>query len=128
MGDGVLVQRDPQAMSRRHDEMSRLKFQGTANQVIIAHKGQFVAGVEVVGQGGLQMRRKRRLDPQTQSADLQPDWATGRLGDGGASFYRRARPFFLGLILGQISVAGLWIAIDFSTGMIGNQPIGKSQL
>ena len=47
---------------------------------------------------------------------------------GGASFYRRARPFFLGLILGQISVAGLWIAIDFFTGMIGNQPIGKSQL
>ena len=47
---------------------------------------------------------------------------------GGASLYHKTRPFFLGLILGQISVAGLWIAIDFFTGMTGNQPIGKSQL
>ena len=47
---------------------------------------------------------------------------------GGASLYRKTRPFFLGLILGQISVAGLWIVIDFFTGMVGNQPIGKSYL
>ena len=47
---------------------------------------------------------------------------------GGASLYRKARPFFLGLIMGQFSVAGLWIVIDFFTGMIGNQPIGASQI
>ena len=47
---------------------------------------------------------------------------------GGASLYRRARPFFLGLILGQISVAGLWLVIDYFTGMVGNQFIAGSQL
>ena len=47
---------------------------------------------------------------------------------GGASLYRKIRPFFLGLILGQVSVAGLWIIIDFFTKMVGNQPIGGSFL
>ena len=47
---------------------------------------------------------------------------------GGASLYRKIRPFFLGLILGQVSVAGLWIIIDFFTEMVGNQPIGGSFL
>ncbi len=45
---------------------------------------------------------------------------------GGASLYRATRPFFLGLILGQISVSGLWLLIDYFTGMEGNQPIGGS--
>jgi hypothetical protein len=41
---------------------------------------------------------------------------------GGPALYRRARPFFLGLLLGQISVAGLWLIIDHFTGTIGNLP------
>jgi hypothetical protein len=45
---------------------------------------------------------------------------------GGPSLYRVTRPFFLGLILGQISVSGLWLLIDYFTGMEGNQPIGGS--
>ena len=40
---------------------------------------------------------------------------------GGDKLYRRARPFFLGLILGQFSCAGLWLVIDFLTGMTDNQ-------
>ena len=39
---------------------------------------------------------------------------------GGAKLYRRTRPFFLGLILGQYTSGGLWIAIDGLTGMQGN--------
>ena len=38
----------------------------------------------------------------------------------GVPAYRAMRPFFLGLILGQISCAGMWMIIDVSTGMIGN--------
>ena len=45
---------------------------------------------------------------------------------GGPSLYRAARPFFLGLILGQISVSGLWLVIDSFTGVEGNSPIGGS--
>ena len=45
---------------------------------------------------------------------------------GGPSLYRSTRPFFLGLILGQICVAGMWLIIDFFTGMEGNAPIGGS--
>ena len=45
---------------------------------------------------------------------------------GGPSLYRTTRPFFLGLILGQISCSGLWLVIDHFTGMQGNQPIGGS--
>ena len=45
---------------------------------------------------------------------------------GGPSLYRVTRPFFLGLILGQISVSGLWLLIDYFTDMEGNQPIGGS--
>ena len=45
---------------------------------------------------------------------------------GGPSLYRDTRPFFLGLILGQISCSGWWLLIDYFTGMEGNQPIGGS--
>ena len=39
---------------------------------------------------------------------------------GGPSFYRLARPFFLGLIAGQFAVSGMWLVIDYFTGMTGN--------
>lgn len=45
---------------------------------------------------------------------------------GGPGLYRSTRPFFLGLILGQICVAGMWLLIDLYTGMEGNAPIGGS--
>jgi hypothetical protein len=45
---------------------------------------------------------------------------------GGPKLYRSTRPFFLGLIMGQIFVAGMWLVIDFFTGMVGNAPIGGS--
>ena len=45
---------------------------------------------------------------------------------GGPGLYRSTRPFFLGLIMGQIFVAGMWLVIDFFTGMVGNAPIGGS--
>lgn len=40
---------------------------------------------------------------------------------GGVRWYRRTRPFFLGLILGHYVTGGLWIVIDGFTGMTGNQ-------
>ena len=39
---------------------------------------------------------------------------------GGPGLYRRTRPFFLGLILGQFFCAGLWLIIDHFTGMTDN--------
>jgi hypothetical protein len=45
---------------------------------------------------------------------------------GGLALYLSSRPFFLGLIMGQIFVTGLWLVIDHFTGMVGNQPIGGS--
>ncbi|MFP6644678.1 MAG: DUF6785 family protein [Candidatus Latescibacterota bacterium] len=39
---------------------------------------------------------------------------------GGVPLYRRLRPFFLGLILGQISCSGFWTVIDFIMGETGN--------
>ena len=38
----------------------------------------------------------------------------------GSSGYVRTRPFFLGLILGQVVVAGAWLVIDHFTGISGN--------
>ncbi|MBT7859541.1 MAG: hypothetical protein HN712_04480 [Gemmatimonadetes bacterium] len=38
----------------------------------------------------------------------------------GVRGYRQLRPFFLGLVLGQISCAGTWMLIDVCTGMVGN--------
>ncbi|MCC7262833.1 MAG: hypothetical protein IT369_09960 [Candidatus Latescibacteria bacterium] len=45
---------------------------------------------------------------------------------GGPGLYRSTRPFFLGLIMGQIVVAGFWLVIDYFTGVVGNQPLGGS--
>jgi hypothetical protein len=45
---------------------------------------------------------------------------------GGPGLYRSTRPFFLGLIMGQIFVAGFWLVIDYFTGVVGNQPLGGS--
>ena len=39
---------------------------------------------------------------------------------GGSVWYLKTRPFFLGLILGQVVVAGTWLVIDTFTGMTGN--------
>jgi len=39
---------------------------------------------------------------------------------GGPALFQRAKPFFLGLILGQFAVAGLWLIIDYFTGMTDN--------
>ena len=40
---------------------------------------------------------------------------------GGPKLYRSSRPFFLGLILGQFVCAGMWLVIDYFTGMTDNQ-------
>lgn len=39
---------------------------------------------------------------------------------GGQALYRKARLFFLGMILGQFTVAGLWAVVDTFTGSVGN--------
>lgn len=39
---------------------------------------------------------------------------------GGAKVYSNARPFFLGLILGQFTASGIWLIIDFFTKTTGN--------
>ena len=39
---------------------------------------------------------------------------------GGPTLFQRARPFFLGLILGQFAIAGIWLVIDYFTGMTDN--------
>jgi hypothetical protein len=39
---------------------------------------------------------------------------------GGPKLYRNVRPFFLGLILGQFVIAGVWLVIDYFTGMTDN--------
>jgi hypothetical protein len=39
---------------------------------------------------------------------------------GGPSLYSRLKPFFLGLILGEAVVGGVWILIDYFTGMTNN--------
>ena len=40
---------------------------------------------------------------------------------GGARLYQASRPFFLGLILGHFTVAGVWLIVDHFTGMMDNQ-------
>jgi len=42
------------------------------------------------------------------------------LRTGGVSLYRRTRPFFLGMILGAFTAAGLWLVIDWLAGMQGS--------
>ena len=39
---------------------------------------------------------------------------------GGVRLYRMTRPFFLGMILGQITPGGIYLFIDHFTGMVGN--------
>ena len=39
---------------------------------------------------------------------------------GGISLYRRTRPFFLGMILGAFTAAGLWLIIDWLVGQQGS--------
>ena len=39
---------------------------------------------------------------------------------GGSAGYARTRPFFLGLIMGQTFVAGIWLVIDYFTGKTGS--------
>lgn len=39
---------------------------------------------------------------------------------GGARVYLRLRPFFLGLTLGAFGSAGVWLLVDYLTGMSGN--------
>jgi len=39
---------------------------------------------------------------------------------GGHSLYRRARMFFLGMVLGQFAVAGLWAVVDTLANEVGN--------
>ncbi len=39
---------------------------------------------------------------------------------GGANFYKRTRPFFIGIILGEAVCLGMWSLIDFFTGKVGN--------
>ena len=39
---------------------------------------------------------------------------------GGPRLYQRMQPFFLGLILGNVSAGGIWFLVDGFTGMQGN--------
>ena len=39
---------------------------------------------------------------------------------GGISLYRRTRPFFLGMVLGAFTTAGVWLFIDYLTGQRGS--------
>jgi len=39
---------------------------------------------------------------------------------GGLAFYRKPRPFFLGMILGHIVPGGFFLLVDHFTGMAGN--------
>jgi hypothetical protein len=39
---------------------------------------------------------------------------------GGPPLFRRLRPMFLGLILGEACVGGFWVGVDYVTGMEGN--------
>jgi len=40
---------------------------------------------------------------------------------GGMRMFRQARPFFLGLVLGEFVVAGVWIVVDSITGVHGHR-------
>ena len=39
---------------------------------------------------------------------------------GGPRLYRKLRPFFLGLVVGHVAVAGMWLVVDYFTGMTNN--------
>ena len=40
---------------------------------------------------------------------------------GGAALYHKTVPFFLGIALGQIVTAGIWLVVDGFTGAVGNR-------
>ena len=40
---------------------------------------------------------------------------------GGATLYRRTRPLFMGIILGEATGAGVWVIVDYFTGTIANR-------
>ena len=40
---------------------------------------------------------------------------------GGPALYLKTRPFFLGIVLGQFVMGGVWLIIDGFTGMVGNR-------
>ena len=40
---------------------------------------------------------------------------------GGSGSYRKVCPIFLGMVLGQITVGGVWLVIDGFTGAVGNR-------
>ena len=37
-----------------------------------------------------------------------------------SGFFTRSRYFFLGLIVGQAGISGLFLVIDYITGVVGN--------
>jgi len=39
---------------------------------------------------------------------------------GGPRLYRSSRPFFMGMILGEIAAAGSWLVVDYLSGRTGN--------
>jgi hypothetical protein len=39
---------------------------------------------------------------------------------GGSRLFKQLKPFFLGLILGEIVAAGIWLVIDYLTGHVGS--------
>ena len=39
---------------------------------------------------------------------------------GGFRRFREAKPFFLGLVVGEFSAAGIWLLIDFLCGKTGH--------
>ena len=49
-------------------------------------------------------------------------WAIKRvvLSYGGAKVYEQTKPFFMGLIVGQVTAGGLWLIVDSLTGTVGN--------
>ena len=40
--------------------------------------------------------------------------------NGGMQLFLAARPFFIGLILGEATAAGTWLVIDYLLGSTGN--------
>ena len=40
---------------------------------------------------------------------------------GGPGFFAKLKPFFLGMILGEATVGGLWLLVDALTGHYGNR-------
>ena len=41
---------------------------------------------------------------------------------GGANLYRASRPFFIGIILGEVVCSGLWSIVDYFAGAVKNWP------